>query len=58
MTSDTFTITSQVIIPFAIVVGGIVLGLIIEMVILGKLKERSRKRNTRPGKLQSWGFAT
>ncbi|MGO9612345.1 MAG: mechanosensitive ion channel family protein [Dissulfurispiraceae bacterium] len=43
MTGDTFTITSQIIMPFAVVVGGIVLGLIIETVILGKLKRKIAK---------------
>jgi len=58
MTSDPLTITSQEIIPFAIVGGGIVLGLIIEIAILGKLKRKITKKKTRPARLQFWRFDT
>src|SRR5208337_5558963 len=51
MTGETLTITSQIIIPFAIVVGGIVLGLIIEMVILGKLKRKIAKEEHKAGEI-------
>src|SRR5208283_3825606 len=56
MTSDTFTITSQVIIPFAIVVGGIVLGFIIETVILGKLKRKIAKEEHKAGEIAILGL--
>ncbi len=43
MTIDPLTITSEIIVPLAIVAGGILLGIIIEMVIVGKLKKRIAK---------------
>ena len=56
MTSDPLQITSQVIIPLAIVVGGIVLGLIIEMIILGKLKRKIAKEENKAGEIAILAF--
>jgi small-conductance mechanosensitive channel len=56
MTSDPLTITSQEIIPFALVVGGIVLGFISEMVILGKLKRKITKEGNKAGQIAVQAF--
>jgi small-conductance mechanosensitive channel len=40
MTSDPLTTTSQVIVPLAVIVGGIALGIILEILAVGKLRKK------------------
>ena len=51
MTNNPATLTEQVVIPLALVVGGIFLGLIIEMLILGKLKRKIANEEFKSGEI-------
>ncbi len=51
MTTDPLTITSQIIIPLAIVAGGVLIGLILETVILGKLRRKVMKEEHKAGEI-------
>ena len=56
MTSYALTTTAQIIVPLALVAGGILLGIFIEMMILGKLRRKISKEESKAGEITILAF--
>ena len=56
MKSDQLSVTSQVIIPFAIIIGGIALGIIFETLVVGNLRKKVTKSEDKASKIAIMAF--
>jgi len=56
MTSDPLTVTSQIIIPFAVIVGGIVLGIVLEILVVGELRKKVARSEDKASKVALMAF--